>query len=276
MNEINQSNLIPFVCPKCKHPLRLEKLLLNCSECNRTYPIVGGIPDFLSGDSQANLAPVFGGTAGITTLERMAKKMDCFSTIYDSQLFGSVMLKLSGISGGFPRFIKSVTSFHSKAFEGITGSVLDVACGPATYGRRIALPSRNVYGVDISMGMLRKGRVYVERENVSGIHLARACVEELPFENSVFDGVMCSGALHLFSNTVLSLREIARTMKSGAPLSVQTFAPGKTVINRFVQKHSWVHTFELDELQRYITEAGFEGFRYERDGIVLTFSTHKA
>jgi hypothetical protein len=75
---------------------------------------------------------------------------------------------------------------------------------------------------------------------------------------------------------VLSLREIARTMKPGAPLSVQTFIMGKTVINRFVQKHSWIHTFELVELQQYLTEAGFEGFRYELDGIVLTFSARKA
>jgi hypothetical protein len=65
-------------------------------------------------------------------------------------------------------------------------------------------------------------------------------------------------------------------MKSGAPLSVQTFAPGKTIINRFLQQRSRVHTFELDELQQYLAEAGFEGFRYEQDGIVLTFSTHKA
>jgi hypothetical protein len=84
------------------------------------------------------------------------------------------------------------------------------------------------------------------------------------------------GALHLFPDTVLALCEIARTMKPGAPLSVQTFISGKTVINRFVQNHSWVHTFELPELQKYLTEAGFVGFEYELDGIVLTFATRKA
>jgi ubiquinone/menaquinone biosynthesis C-methylase UbiE len=160
--------------------------------------------------------------------------------------------------------------------EGVAGSVLDVACGPATYARRIASPSRNVHGIDISMGMLRQGKVYVERDNVSGVHLARARVEELPFENAVFDGVICSGSLHLFADTVLSLREIARTMKPGAPLSVQTFVAGKTAVNRFIQKHAWVHTFDLVELQQYLTEAGFEGFRYELDGIVLTFSARRA
>lgn len=276
MSETIPIKQISFVCPKDKHQLRSVEGALYCSECDRTYPVISGIPDFLLGDSQASLAPVFGGTSGVTTLKRMAKRMDFFSPIYDSQLFGSTMLKLSGISGGFPRFINRVASFHSKVFEGITGSLLDVACGPATYGRHIASPSRNVYGIDISMGMLRQGKAYVEREKVSGVHLARARAEELPFENTVFDGVMCSGALHLFPDTVLALREIARTMKPGVPLSVQTFVPGKTAVNRFVQKHSFVHTFELAELQKYLAETGSEEFRPEVDGIVLVFSARKA
>ncbi|MGA2367124.1 MAG: class I SAM-dependent methyltransferase [Dehalococcoidia bacterium] len=206
----------------------------------------------------------------------MAKKMDFLAPIYESRLFVSILLKLSGIGGGSSRFLSRIASFHSKTLEGIIGSVLDVACGPATYGRRIATPSRNVYGIDISIGMLRQGKAYIERDNVPAVHLARARVEELPFENAVFDGVICSGSLHLFPDTVLSLREIARTMKPGAPLSVQTFIAGKTMVNRFVQKNSWIHTFELVKLQQYLTEAGFEEFRPEVDGIVLTFSARKA
>jgi ubiquinone/menaquinone biosynthesis C-methylase UbiE/uncharacterized protein YbaR (Trm112 family) len=275
MKEGNAIDLIPHVCPKCKHTLRSDDNALYCGECNQIYTIINSIPDFLSGDLQAAIAPVFGGTSGMTTIENMSKKMDRFAPIYDSQRFGSVLLKLSGISGGFPRFINKVTNFHLKTLDGITGSVLDVACGPATYGRRLASSHRNVYGIDISMGMLQKGKTYFERENVSGIHLARARVEELPFENDIFDGAMCSGALHLFPDTLLSLREISRTMKPGTFLSVQTFAPGKTLINRFVQNRSYVHTFEIDEIQGYLAKANFEEFRYELDGIVFTFSVKK-
>jgi ubiquinone/menaquinone biosynthesis C-methylase UbiE len=116
---------------------------------------------------------------------------------------------------------------------------------------------------------------YVARDNIPGVHLARARVEELPFEDAVFDGGICSGSLHLFPDTVLSLREIARTLKPGAPLSVQTFISGKTVINRLLQKRSWLHTFKLDELQQYLAEAGFEEFQPELEGIVLTFRARK-
>jgi len=263
MFETTPIKRVSFACPKCKRPLRSGDNALYCSECNRTYPIAGGIPDFLS---QASLA---------SAASRIAKAMDFVAPIYESRLFASVLLKLSGV-GGSSRFIDSIASFHSETLKGITGPVLDVACGPATYSRRIASPSRNVYGIDVSMGMLRQGAAYVARDGVPGVHLARASVDELPFENAVFDGGVCSGSLHLFPNTVLSLREIARTMKPGAPLSVQTFVAGNTVINRLVQKRSWLHTFELAELQQYLTEAGFEGFRPELDGIVLTFSARKA
>ena len=154
--------------------------------------------------------------------------------------------------------------------------MLDVACGPATYSRRLASQSRNVYGIDISMGVLRQGMIFVERAGVLGVHLARASVDELPFEDAVFDGAICSGSLHLFPDTVLSLREIARTMKPGASLSVQTFVAGKTTINRLLQNRSWLHTFEPTKLQKSLTEAGFEAFQPEVDGIVLTFSARKA
>jgi ubiquinone/menaquinone biosynthesis C-methylase UbiE len=264
MPETTPIKRVSFACPKCKRPLRSVDNALYCSECNRTYPIAGGIPDFLS---QASLAPA--------TL-RIAKVMDLVAPIYESRLFASVLLKLSGISARGSRFIDSIASFHSKSLKGTTGSVLDVACGPATYSRRIASPSRNVYGIDVSMGVLRQGMTYVARDNQLGIHLARASVEELPFGNAVFDGGVCSGSLHLFPDTVLCLREIARTLKPGAPLSVQTFVAGKTAINRLMQKRSWLHTFDLASLQQSLTEAGFRAFRPELDGIVLTFSARKA
>jgi len=263
MSEITPINPIRFACPKCKRPLKSGENALHCSECHLTYPIASGIPDFLS---QASLAPA---------ALRIARVMDFVAPIYESRLFAAVLLKLSGV-GGSSRFIGHIASFHSETLKGITGSVLDVACGPATYSRRIASPSRNVYGIDISMGVLRQGMTYVVRDSVPGVRLARARVEELPFENTVFDGCICSGSLHLFPDTVLSLREIARTMKPGAPLSVQTFVAGNTVVNRLLQNRSWLHTFELVELQQHLTEAGFEGFRPELDGIVLTFSARKA
>ncbi|MGB8386897.1 methyltransferase domain-containing protein [Mycobacterium sp.] len=276
MSETAKIKQVSFACPKCKHSLGSVNNGLYCNMCDRTYPVLRNIPDFLSGDSEAGNAPVFGGISGLTTLNRMARRMDRFAHFYESKFFVSALLKLSGIRSDSSHFMDGIASFHAKTLEGITGAVLDVACGPATYSRRTATPLRNIYGIDISMGMLRQGMTYAERDRVTGVYLARARVEELPFEDAVFAGVICSGSLHLFPDPVLALREIARTMKSGAPLSVQTFVAGKTLINRFLQGHSWVHTFELDGLRQDLIQAGFEEFRPEVDGIVLTFGARKA
>ena len=115
--------------------------------------------------------------------------------------------------------------------EGVTGSVLDVACGPATYGRRIASPSRNVYGVDFSMGTLQQGMTHIAREGISGVRLA------------------------LFPDTVLALREIARTMKAGAPLAVTTFVAGNAPLARLMKRRKNMRVFPIPDLQQYLAEA---------------------
>jgi SAM-dependent methyltransferase len=255
---------LSFACPKCKRPLRSGANTLHCDECNRTYSILAGIPDFLLGDARASLAPV----------RRMAKGVDFLAPIYESRLWYQLLLNLAGAGSSS---LQSIANFHSKTLEGISGSILDVACGPVTYGRRIASSTRVVYGIDISMGMLRRGMTYAARDGVAGIHLARASVNELPFEEAVFDGAICSGSLHLFPDTMQALREIVRTMKAGAPLSVQTFvAGGQSRLMRLLGRRRNVHAFELPELERYLTEAGFERFVPKLDGILLTFSACKA
>jgi len=263
MSRTNQTNSIPFVCPKCKHSLRADKLSLYCNKCDRTYPITKEIPDFMSGDQESDLAAI----------RPIAKFMDLVAPIYESRFWQQLNLRLARASKSS---LHSLADFHSKSLEGITGAVLDVACGPATYGRRIASSTRSVYGIDISMGILQKGKKYTKRESITGVHLARARVEELPFDNAVFDGAICSGSLHLFPDTLLSLREIARTMKPGAPLSVQTFIEGDTIVNRMLKKQTWVHNFKVAELQQCLGQAGFEGFQWKLDGpIVITFTAHK-
>jgi SAM-dependent methyltransferase len=52
-------------------------------------------------------------------------------------------------------------------------------------------------------------------------------VEALPFEDSFFDAALCCGSLHLFADTVIALREIARVMKPAAILAGFTFGIGR-------------------------------------------------
>ena len=264
MTETTSIKPIGFACPKCKRPLQPGEKALRCSECHLTYPIVGGIPDFLSEGQLASVAPNY----------RWIKMLEFLAPIYEGRLWHSFILKT--LAGAGHSSLHSIASFISETMEGVTGSVLDVACGPATYGRRMASPSRNVYGVDFSMGTLQQGMTHIAREGITGVRLARARVEELPFENAVFDGVICGGSLHLFPDTVLALHEIARTMKAGAPLAVTTFVAGNAPLTRLMRRRKNMHVFQIPDLQQYLTEAGFEGFGPKLDGTFLTFSACKA
>jgi len=261
MSEIMPIN---FACPNCKRPLCSIENSLQCSECHLTYPVVGDIPDFLSEGQLTNEAPNY----------RWIKTLEFLAPVYEGQLWHSFILKT--LAGANQSSLHSIVDFVSGTMEDVTGSVLDVACGPATYGRRIASPSQNVYGIDFSMGTLRQGMTNITREGITGIRLARARVEKLPFEDAVFDGVICGGSLHLFPDTVLALREIARTMKADAPLAVTTFVTGNAPLTLLVKRRKNMHVFQIPDLQRYLAEAGFEGFEPKLDGTFLTFSARKA
>jgi ubiquinone/menaquinone biosynthesis C-methylase UbiE/uncharacterized protein YbaR (Trm112 family) len=246
-----------YVCPACKGHLREEQDLLLCSTCSQTYPTREGICDFLreklaqSADSELRR---------MTTIDRMA-------AIYETRLWYPIVLNLFG---GFhclslEQLIRTVT----EKLESTNGRLIDIACGPGTYGRRIASPSKEVFGIDVSMGMLRQGVAYTMKEDICDMHFARARVEALPFASGFFDGALCCGSLHLFTDTVKALREIARVMKPGAVLSVFTFTAGSAGILKFRGVREWyrrehsLHVFEIPEMEQYLRASGFEGFRPE-------------
>jgi len=128
--------------------------------------------------------------------------------------------------------------------------------------------------------MLRQGAAYVADEGNANMHFARARVEALPYEDGQFDAVLCCGSLHLFADTVVALREMARVMKPGAILSVFTFTAGRGGILKFSGVRGWgrrhgLHVFELPEMERYLTASGFQDFQPKVMGSILIFRARK-
>jgi ubiquinone/menaquinone biosynthesis C-methylase UbiE len=166
--------------------------------------------------------------------------------------------------------------------EGVDGLILDVACGPGTYGRRLAKPSREIYGIDISWGMLRRGQEYLKREEGAVMNFGRAKVEKLPFPSKCFDAAICCGALHLFEDTTVALNEIGRTMKTDAPLAVMTFAAGDAGI----LKHKWIrehvredhgaYVFEGPDLRGFLEATSFDLRQWRMCGSLLTLLATRA
>jgi ubiquinone/menaquinone biosynthesis C-methylase UbiE len=204
--------------------------------------------------------------------------IDRMARIYETRLWYPIVLNIYG--GFHSPSLAQLVSTVSQKIHSASGRVLDVACGPGTYGRRVASPSKEVFGIDVSMRMLRQGAAYTAKEGISNVHFARARVEALPFENGLFDATLCCGSLHLFADTVMALREMARVMKPGAILAVFTLTAGRGGILKFRRVREWckdhgLHVFDLPEMEQYLTASGFKDFQPEVSGSVLTFSARK-
>jgi len=257
-----------YVCPACKEALVEQAGSLRCEACSQSYPVRNGIPEFIFEELSRSQDPEL---RRMTAIDKMAR-------IYETRLWYPIVL---AVYGGFGKTsLAGLIATVTRNVDQAEGRVLDVACGPGTYGRRIASPSREVFGIDVSRGMLRQGAAYAAREGVANIHFARARAETLPFPREFFDAAVCCGSLHLFSDTEVALREMARVMKPSAVLSVFTFTAGDAGILKYRRAREWsskhgLHVFELAELERLLDAAGFGRFAPEVSGSILTFSARR-
>lgn len=92
--------------------------------------------------------------------------------------------------------------------------ILDVGCGTGVFAARIreALPSAEVWGVDLVSGMLNRGaeRWSRHRDHVTPI---QGDSERLPFASGAFDVVTCANSFHHYPNQGRAVREMHRVLK---------------------------------------------------------------
>ena len=259
-----------YVCPSCKGELELRQETLVCLPCQVSYPIINGIPDFILEDLSHSSSPVL----------RRLWAFDILAPVYESLFWYNLFINMVGGLGSTSQreMVRTITEMVHMG----EGTVLDVACGPGILSRHMASPSIFVHGIDASMGMLRKGVLYTKRDQIRNMQFARAKVEKMPFEPAFFDAAICGGALHLFRDPLLALREIGRTLREGAPLAVTTLINGQRGILRFrpirrhAEQHHGTHVFEIHELEQYLSDSGFERFEPKMYGSLLLFRARRA
>jgi ubiquinone/menaquinone biosynthesis C-methylase UbiE len=100
--------------------------------------------------------------------------------------------------------------------------VLDLACGTGRWLQKLSARGAALgVGVDFSTAMLR----VAERKAAISGRLARADCQSLPFQDSVFDLVVCSFALGHVLDLGAMVRELARVAKTGAHVLVSDLHP---------------------------------------------------
>lgn len=104
--------------------------------------------------------------------------------------------------------------------------ILDVATGTGDFAiQAMELQPEKVTGIDISEGMLEKGREKVEKLRLtSKIELLKGDSEDLKFGDNTFDAVTVGFGVRNFEDLEKGLSEIHRVLKPGATFVVLEFS----------------------------------------------------
>ena len=147
--------------------------------------------------------------------------------------------------------VESDSSIHSektvRTRRGVSTDIvaaLDVACGTGDFSIELIKSgtASHVTGVDISTGMLEKGKEKVKAKGYEAqIDMQIADCAALPFPDQSFDLVTCAFGVRNFEHRAESLREMHRVLKDGGRLLILEFSQPKHFpvkqLYRFYFKH---------------------------------------
>ena len=127
---------------------------------------------------------------------------------------------------------------------------------------------KNIIGVDISEGMLDKGRQKLEKRGLSSIiQLKYGDSEDLPFDENQFDAIVVGFGVRNFENLQKGLSEMLRVLKPNGKVAILELSKPKIspfkqmywfyfklilpVIGRFFSKDKSAYTYLPDSVSAF-------------------------
>jgi ubiquinone/menaquinone biosynthesis C-methylase UbiE len=144
------------------------------------------------------------------------------------------------------------------------GRILEAGCGTGHWLRILNPLGCTVFGLDLSMGMLRLARS-------AGLpNLVRGTAETLPFPQATFDLVYCVNAIHHFTEAPRFIRQSRRLLRPGGALAIAGMDP-HTRRDRWYLYDYFPGTQEMDlrrypstgEIVNWMIDAGFDLVRWQ-------------
>ena len=175
---MRQKLLDILICPNCYSALELvnpefggEEILigsLRCNSCLQNYPIVKGIPRFVTHDE--NYCKNFG---------------------WQWQIFRRAQIdRFSGTGESYKRFFGE-TEWYEKELKGLL--VLDAGCGAGRFTDIACQYGAHVVAVDISEAV--DACAETVKDQGYDIDIIQASIYKLPFKYEVFDKIFCLGVI---------------------------------------------------------------------------------
>ena len=108
------------------------------------------------------------------------------------------------------------SSLLNKISDDIKGdTILEVACGTGLVALEIAKQAEKVYGVDISLPMIEEAEKKMREKAIENVEFSVDDAYALPFDNDMFNAVICNNALHNMKYPGKALSEIKRVLQPG-------------------------------------------------------------
>ena len=164
------------------------------------------------------------------------------------------------------KYWKIYPSLLDKISEDVNSGdiVLDVATGPGLVALKVAEQAAQVYAVDISQPMIEEAEKKMMEKKIKNVEFSVEDAYTLPFDNDMFDTVICNSALHNMVNPQKALSEIRRVLKPNGRLIATIVGIGESrkfklavTIYKFFTAFPVFHKLNLDESAIMIAESGF-------------------
>ena len=220
-----QIRKLSFVCPICKHELQVKQQQYCCNNCQRFYPVVGGIPDFrVFGDPYLDFAEDAKRTdIVLAALERLNLK-DLLEYYWSYSDVTPPLLRarfvqnaLRGESRG-TRLLEILKKSDAKS----ESRVLEIGSGTGNFLSVANQYFNQTVGVDIAMRWLHLSRRRFIDQGVSVPALVCCCAEYLPFKSGQFDVQVMVSTLEFLKEPERALVEAARVLGENGQLTINT------------------------------------------------------
>jgi len=164
-----------------------------------------------------------------------------------------------------------------------SGTLLDVGCGEGVllgFIEERCSSNLRLYGIDLSGNAVEKAKKTLPE----GIDLRQGDAEHLPYDDNMFDVILCTHSFHHYPNPNNALREFNRCLKkNGRVFIVENYRPEiiRIIHNGFLALMNHpkgdIKFYSQRELERLIAKTGFDNTKSRRiteKSFILTSKKH--